>query len=165
MLMIILCWVCYVLAVGSYGVVCWLLSNMLSAELWLGQSFEKIDIKLHFMLTHCVCVGWGGGGGGERRVFSHIHHRQQQIERTTRGSNGTTTCERFWRKPVCMPPGPMAVCSSRCTKRQARCWPSSRCLWTLTCRRSSKKSLSCSSVTASTSSSTTVATSRTQTCG
>ena len=61
--------------------------------------------------------------------------------------------------------GHMAVCTRPCTKTRGRCWPSNRCRWIQTFRRSSRRSPSCSNVTAHISSSTMVATSRTQTSG
>ena len=64
---------------------------------------------------------------------------------------------------MCFPVvGPMARCTRPSTRSRARCWPSNRCRWTRTCRRSSRKSPSCNNVTAPTLSSTMEATSRTQ---
>ena len=59
----------------------------------------------------------------------------------------------------------MAVCSNPCTRSRARCWLSNRFPWIRTCRKSSRRFLSCSSVTVRTSSSTTEVTSKTQTYG
>ena len=62
-------------------------------------------------------------------------------------------------------PGHMALYTRLNTRKLARCWLSKKCLLTPTCRKSSKKLASCSSVTVRILWSTTAATSRTLTYG